>query len=94
MKDQIRKSENNILKTLNSLSENPLDDNRNGPSADITSDGKNTNSVQLASHGPDLDQENIDLNESFIGAQPNLLDNGMDDDYDAKKHARHAVIMA
>ena len=74
MKDEVRKSENNILKALNVLSENPLRNDPNRPSAEITSDGKNTNSVQSASHGLDLDQENIDPNESFIGAEPNLHD--------------------
>ena len=74
MKNEIRKSENNILKTLNSLSKNPLRDDRNSPNAEITSDGEKTISVQHESHGLDLDQENIDTNESFIGAQPNLHD--------------------
>ena len=75
MNDEIRKSENIILKALNALSMNPLRDDRNSPSADITSDGENTIPVQRASHGVDLDQENIDPHESFIGAQPNLHDN-------------------
>ena len=72
--DDIRRSENNILNALNSLSENPLVDDHNGPSAELTSDGETTISVQRASHGLDSDPENIDPNEFFIGAQPNLLD--------------------
>ena len=70
-----RKSENNILKALSSLSVNSLRDDHNGPSAEITSDGENRISVQPASHGQDSEQDNIDPNESFIGAQPSVHDN-------------------
>ena len=45
MKDEIGKSENNILKALNYGSENPLSDDHNGPSAEIASEGEKTISV-------------------------------------------------
>ena len=73
-KDEIRKSANNILKALNSLSENSLGDEYKGPSAEITSGGENTISVQPASHGLDSDQENIDPKEFFVGVQPIVHD--------------------
>ena len=74
MKDEIRKSENKILKFLKSLSGNQVPDDRNGGRAEITSDGENTIFVQFASHGLDLDQEDIDPREFFVGAHPNLHD--------------------
>ena len=75
MKNEIRKSRNNILKVLDSLSENSLRKDHNGSSAQITSDGAKVILVQPASHELDSDRENIDPNESFIGAQSNLHDN-------------------
>ena len=74
MKDEIRISENNILKGLFSLSKNSLRDDHYGPSAEIASDCEYTISVQPASDRLDSDQENINPNESFIGVQPNLYD--------------------
>ena len=71
MKNEIRKSANIILKVLNSLSENSLRDDHNSPSTETTSDVENTISVEPASHGLNSD---IDPNESFIGAQPNIHD--------------------
>ena len=44
-KDEIGKSENNILKALNSRSKNSLSDDHNGPSAEIASDGQKTIAV-------------------------------------------------
>ena len=71
---EIRKSEKILLKALNYLSVNPLPDDRSDLSAEVTSDGENTISIQLASQELDLDEKNIVPNESFIGAQPNLHD--------------------
>ena len=69
-----RNQKKNILEAFNSLSESSLRVDQNGPSAEVTSDGENTILVQPASQGLDSDQENTDLKESFIGAQPNLHD--------------------
>ena len=74
MRDEIRKSENIILKALKSLSENSLRNDHNLSVAMLTSDGVKTISVQPAPHELDSDQKNVDPNESFIGAQPNLYD--------------------
>ena len=74
MKDEIRNSENNILKPLISLSKNSLRDDHNGPSAEIASGCEYTILAQPASHRLDSDQENINPNESFIGVQPNHYD--------------------
>ena len=63
-----------MMKALNSLSEDPLSNHSNDTSTEIRPDVENTISVQLASQGLDLDQENINPNESFFGAQPNLHD--------------------
>ena len=57
------------MKALNSLSENLLNDGYSNPSAETAPCGKNTISVQPASHGLDSDQEIIDPIESFVGAQ-------------------------
>ena len=69
MRDEIKKSENHIRKALNSLSENSLNDGYTSPSAETAPCGKNAISVQRASHELDSDQETIDPNESFVGAQ-------------------------
>ena len=74
MKDEIKKSENNILKALKSLLEDPLRNHSNDLSAEKTPAGENTISVQPASIGLDLDEENINPNESLIGAQPSFRD--------------------
>ena len=58
-KDEIGESENIILEALNSLSENSLRDNHNGPSTEMLSDGENTTLVQPASHGLDSEQQII-----------------------------------
>ena len=69
MGDEIKRWENGLLKVLNYLSENSLRNDHNSPSAGMMSDGENTILVELASHGLVSDQENIDPNESFVGAQ-------------------------
>ena len=43
------------------------------PGAETTLNCKNTSLVQPASHGLNSDQKNIDLEETFVGAQINLL---------------------
>ena len=48
LKEEMRISENNLQEALNSLSENSIVNDHNGPSADITPDGKNTIWVQFA----------------------------------------------
>ena len=63
-----------LLKALNSLSQDPLSNHRNYPSAEITIDGANTISVQSESHGLNLDQENINPSKPFIDAQSNIHD--------------------
>ena len=65
MEDEVKQSENDILKALISLSENSLRNDHNSPSTGLMSDGENAISVQLASHGLVSDQENIDPNEAF-----------------------------
>ena len=75
MKNEIRKSGHILLKALTSQSKNSLRIDHNGPVAEITSDGAKTILVEHASQGLHSDRENIDPNESFIGAQPNLHDN-------------------
>ena len=74
MGNHIKKSEIYILKALKALSENSLRNDHNSPSAEVTSDGENSISVQSVSHGLDSDQENIDPNESVIGAELNRHD--------------------
>ena len=58
-----------FLKALNSLLENSIRRDHNSPSTGIVSDGEKLISVQPAFHGLTSDQENIDLNGSFGGAQ-------------------------
>ena len=72
LKDEIKKSKNNILKKLTYPLENSLRDDHNVLSAEITSDGENTIWVQPAFHGLHSDRENIDPKECFIGVKPSV----------------------
>ena len=58
MKDEIKSSEEKILKDLDSFSEKSLNTNKNVYS-DTISESHNNILVQSSSNGPSLDQENI-----------------------------------
>ena len=70
MKDEIKKTENSVLRALGSPSENSLRDDHNSPIAEMKSDGENVNLVQTMSRGPESVQKKFGPNETFIGAQP------------------------
>ena len=68
-RDEIKKSENIRLKALKFFPESSVRDEHNSPGAEITSAGEDMILVQPASHGLDLEQENIGLFELLVGAQ-------------------------
>ena len=72
--DEIRRTENTILKALTSLLEKSLCGNITSLGVKLTAEEGNTGLVQSKSRVPELDQENFDPENSYTVVQPNLYD--------------------